>query len=239
MTKLVAVAILGGLLLGACGGEPEPKNVEPVTTTTAAPPDTGPHIVASQELGSIDDRAVSQKFDQLGDKFKACQDAATKRLPFIAGSAKFFMRVGPDGRVKWSYLEDSSLGDFETEKCLLGTINDADWPKPIGGDATVERDLTFDVGDARPPAEWTSDRVAATVGKHKKALDKCLGPAGNAKFNVTAYVEPHGKEGKVVAAGVSTSSKEGQAQAECIVDAVKAMKMPSPGSYAAKVGFGL
>jgi len=237
--RSVYVAIMGGALISACGGEPEPKNAPPVTTTTAAPASAGPRVAVSQELGSIDDRAVSKTFDDLGSKFKACQDGATKRLPFIAGSAKFFMRVGTDGRVKWSYLEDSSLGDYQTEKCLLDTINDADWPKPIGGDATVERDLTFDVGDARPPAEWTSDRVAATVGKHKKALDRCLKEAGSAKFNVTAYIEPHGKEGKVVAAGVSTSSKEGQAQAECIVDAVKTMKMPSPGSYAAKVGFGL
>ena len=237
--RSVYVAIMGGALISACGGEPEPKNPEPVTTTTAAPQSAGPRVAVSQELGSIDDRAVSKKFDDLGSRFKGCQDGATKRLPFIAGNAKFFMRVGTDGRVKWSYLEDSSLGDYETEKCLLDVINGADWPKPIGGDATVERDLTFDVGDARPPAEWTSDRVAATVGKHKKALDKCLKDAGSAKFNVTAYIEPHGKEGKVVAVGVSTSSKEGQAQAECIVDAVKTMKMPSPGSYAAKVGFGL
>ncbi len=237
--RSVHFAILGGLLIGACGGEPEAKNPEPVTTTTVAPQSTTPRVAVSQELGSIDDRAVSKKFDDLGSRFKACQDSATKRLPFIAGSAKFFMRVGTDGRVKWSYLEDSSLGDFETEKCLLDVINDADWPKPIGGDATVERDLTFEIGDARPPAEWTPDRVAAAVGKHKKEFEKCTKEAQNAKFNVTAYVEPHGKEGRVIAAGVSTSSKEGQAQAECISTAVKSMKVPSPGGYAAKVGFGL
>ena len=56
---------------------------------------------------------------------------------------------------------------------------------------------------------------------------------------MTAYVAPHGKGGKVVAAGVATSSKEGAEQVKCIVDAVQSMKMPSPGSYAAKVAFSL
>ena len=39
--------------------------------------------------------------------------------------------------------------------------------------------------------------------------------------------------------GVATSSKEGAAQVKCIVDALKPLKLPSPGGYPAKVSFGL
>ena len=123
---------------------------------------------------------------------------------------------------------------------MLDILENATWPKPIGGDATVERDLTFDPPpDTRQPADWPPDKVAATLGKHKKDLDKCVESAPNAKFSVTAYVEPHGKEGRVVGVGVSTSSKEGAAQVKCIVDALKPLKMPTPGGYPAKVTFGL
>jgi hypothetical protein len=226
------------VLVAACGGEaPPPQHVETAPTATVTAITHTPTF--RQELGSIDDRAVSNIFQDLGNNFTACQTSALKRIPYMSGTAKFFMRVGEDGRTKWTYLEQSTLGDYDTERCLLDVIEGAQWPKPIGGDATVERDLTFDPGDARQPADWPPDKVAATVGKHKKDVEKCVDAAPNAKFSVTAYVEPHGKEGRVHAAGVAVSNKEGAAQAKCIVDVVKTMKMPSPGSYAAKVAFGL
>jgi hypothetical protein len=69
-------------------------------------------------------------------------------------------------------------------------------------------------------------------------------------FKVTAYVQPGepgtgkkhkhaGPHGKVVAVGVASPNKEGDSKADCIVDAVKDWKMPSPGAYAAKVTFSL
>jgi hypothetical protein len=226
------------ILVVACGGgTPEPQHVDSAPTATAAETTTAP--VVHQELGSIDDRAVSSTFDDLNTQFSVCQKAALKRLPYFSGTVKFFLRVGEDGKTKWDYIEASTLGDYETERCLLDAIEATQWPKPVGGEATVERDMSFDPGQARQPADWDPDRVAATLGKNKKELDKCVNAAPNAKFNVTAYVAPHGKHGKVVAVGVATSSKEGAAQSQCIVDAIKALKMPSPGSYPAKVAFSL
>ena len=226
------------LVTMACGGgTPEPQHVDTAPTATAT---TTSHVpVVHQELGSIDDRAVSNTFQDLGGQFEACQKSGLRHIAYLSGRVKFFMRVGEDGKTKWTYIEESNLGDFDTERCMLDILEGANWPKPIGGDATVERDLTFDPGEARQPADWPSDKVAASLGKHKKDIEKCVEPAGNAKFTVTAYVEPHGKEGKVAAVGVATSSKEGGAQVKCIVDAIKAIKMPSPGGYAAKVEFGL
>ena len=230
------VFILGGILVACGGAAPQPTHVEtaPTATETAAPVPA-----VRQELGSIDDRAVSNTFQDLDPTFAACQKAALKRIPYFSGTVKFFMRVGEDGKTKWDYVEQSTLGDSDAERCLLDAIEGAQWPKPVGGDATVERDLTFDPGEARQPADWDPDKIAATVGKHKKDFDKCVQNAPNAKFTVTAYVAPHGKAGKVVAVGVATSSKEGGAQVQCIVDVVKQMKPPSPGSYPAKVAFGL
>ncbi len=229
--------VLSVFIVACGGGTPEPQHVETAPTATATTTSHAP--VVRQELGSIDDRAVSNTFNDLSSQFEACQKSGLKRLAYLSGRAKFFMRVGEDGKTKWTYIEESTLGDYDTERCMLDVIEGAQWPKPIGGDATVERDLTFDPSEARQPADWPADKVAASLGKHKKDLDKCVDSAPNAKFRVTAYVEPHGKEGKVVAAGVATSSKEGGEQVKCIVEAVKTIKMPSPGSYAAKVEFSL
>jgi hypothetical protein len=56
---------------------------------------------------------------------------------------------------------------------------------------------------------------------------------------VTGYVEPDGKEGRFSAVGVAPPNKEGEAQVDCIVGALRSIKLPSPGSYAAKVSFSL
>ena len=41
------------------------------------------------------------------------------------------------------------------------------------------------------------------------------------------------------AVGVAPPNKEGEAKVDCVVDVVRGLKLPSPGSYAAKVTFSL
>jgi hypothetical protein len=76
------------------------------------------------------------------------------------------------------------------------------------------------------------------LAAHDLELKKCTGGVSGT-FHLTAYVVPQGKAGHVMSVGVATSSKEGDGKADCLVDVIKKMKMPSPGSYAAKVSFGL
>ncbi|CAN5808790.1 hypothetical protein BH09MYX1_BH09MYX1_06580 [soil metagenome] len=242
MVKYTYLAFPLGLgLLGGCGGNAEPvQQPDPTPSATAARP-SGPKLNVSSELGTIDDKATQKTFEKLGAPFDVCRKQAQKRLSFVAGDVKFFVRVGQDGHVKYTYFEQSNLGDAAAEKCLLDAVTAQQWPIPDGGEAEVRyQGYGFDLDqNVRGAFDWPSDKIAAALGKHKDELDKCVDGAGAAKFTVTAYVEPSGKEGKVVAAGVSTTAKEGAAKIECIVLAVKAIKMPSPGSYAAKVTFGL
>lgn len=228
------------VLAPACGGHEEPvKAPDPVPTTTTA--HTGPKLNMQSELGSIDDRAVQKTFERITPAFESCKKVAQKHLSFVAGDVAFFIRVGTDGKVKYSYFEQSTLGDSEAERCLLDAVDGAQWPVPEGGEAEVRyKGYGFDLDpNVRGPFDWNADKVAASLGKHKDALDKCTGSASSVKFTVTAYVEPAGKEGKVQAAGVAVSAKEGVPQVKCVLDAVKSIKMPSPGSYAAKVTFAL
>lgn len=235
-THFLAVSTTAALLasLSACGGEaPPPKTAEAATPSTS--PLRAPRMAVSSELGDIDRAAAEQTFRKLGPKFLECHRAAVRRSEYVAGDASFFLRVGQDGRVRYAYLEASSLGDHELEQCLLGVVTNASWPKPDGGEAEVRKSMSFDAGDVRPPSGWHSDRVAAALGHHDADLRRCKGPSG--RFQVTAYVEPDGADGKVQAVGVAAPVKDAEEKIACIVRAVRAMRMPSPGSYAAKVTF--
>jgi len=226
------------LLAAACGGEP-PKtenDIKPVATTRPS----GPKLAMQSEFGVIDENAAKKVIAQLTPTIQRCHTSNLKRVEYLSGDIKFYVRVGEDGRAKWVYLEETNLGDREAERCIVDALAGASWPKPEGGpQAELRSSFGFDApGDVRAPYEWGPDKVAATVGKHMADLEKCT-DGTNAKFKVTAYVEPEGKGGKVQAVGVATSSEKGADKIDCVVEAVKKIKMPSPGSYAVKVTFGL
>jgi hypothetical protein len=217
----------------------------------AAPPPAAsePAMKSTQELGSIDEGATNKTFEALGDQLLNCQKDGMQRVEYLAGDARFFLRIAQDGKVRWAYLEDSTLGDRDTEKCMLKVLSGAHWPQPDGGEAEVQKSLSFGGGDARPPVSWRPDKVAGVVETEGDDALKCKGSA-RGSFKVTAYVEPAGPEsggkhkkkhaeghGRVLAVGVAPPNKDGEAKADCIAEAVKDWKMPSPGGYAAKVTF--
>ncbi len=236
--RLGAAALVS--LLVACGSKPPPPAV--VDSTDPAPLATskGPKLQMSTELGSIDPKATQATIDGLQPKLQACYKKGLKKLDFLSGDLKFFLRVSEAGTVKYAFLESTDLGDREAEKCMLDVLNGAAWPKPEGGEAEVRNGIGFDhAGDVREPTAWTGDKLAELLGKYEPDFTKCKeGVPGS--FKVTAYVEPDGKNGKIVAVGMAPPSKEGEGKIECLVDAVKGMKkVPTPGSYAAKVQFSL
>jgi len=165
-----------------------------------------------------------------------CQKRALDRVEVLSGGVKFFLRIAEDGAPKWAYLEETEIGDRQTEKCLLDVVMTARWPRPDGGDAEARYGMDLPLQATRPPNDWGSEKVSGALGKHGDAIDRCKGGA-NASFRATIYVGPGGK---VLAAGVATSSKDGEDKSDCLADLLVKMKgLPSPGSWPAKVTFGL
>jgi hypothetical protein len=187
------------------------------------------------ELGSVDPGAVQAAFHRLEDKFVACQSKGLERVEVLSGNVKFFLRIGEDGTAKWAYLEDGSdVGDRDTEKCLVDVVMGARWPKPDGGDAEARYSIELPA-QGRPASDWSPDKVAAALGRHGDAIDRCKGGASG--FHATMYVGPGGR---VLTAGVVASRKDTDDQAECLVKVLEKLKgLPSPGSWPAKVSFGL
>jgi hypothetical protein len=266
------VPVLGLVVsLLACGSNPPPKVEEPVKEE-AKTQRSGPTPQMSQELGSIDQRKVEQTFANLvSGPLENCHKQGRDRIELLTGDVKVFLRIDGNGKMKYGFFEESTLGDRETEKCILGVFSTASWPKPEGGEAEVRSGFGWGPGGEREPTSWPSDRVTMALVEAKavrKDVDKCkAGVKGD--FTVTAYVEAdesggsdkpasHGKHepktkppakhskkgnkelgGRFKAIGVSARSKEAAEKIDCIVDALRPLELPSPGSYPAKVTFSL
>ena len=200
----------------------------------------------SAELGEIDEAATTKTFDRIGPALMRCYTTGLGRLEYMAGDVKFYIRVKPDGRLRWAFLEQSTLGDRKTETCMLGALNDTQWPLPEGGEAEVHHGLGFDAPtNVRPPTDWSPDRVSAVIAPRSADAAACK-RHGATTVQVTAYVGANQGAGRVLSAGAAASSSgaaasgpDVAADADCVLGLVRGMKMPSPGSYAAKVSFSL
>ncbi|HQY60076.1 MAG: hypothetical protein IPF92_06715 [Myxococcales bacterium] len=231
-------ALALSMALAACGGEPpakEPEGARMPTPNRAAPP--LPQV--SQELGQIDPALTDRAFERVKPKLLACQTQGQKRLDYLAGDAKFFARIDATGKVRWIYLEESTLGDRDTERCVLDVLTGAPWPAPVGGEAEVQKGFGFDLHDAREPSAWGPEKAAVGAKALADAVKQCRDGKSGPPFQVTVYVEPDGSHGKVASVGVAGPTKEAAAQIDCVAAAARAMRFPSPGSYAAKVTFSL
>ncbi len=226
------LGLVGALGAVACGEEPPARAPEPPREETH---EVKPQLKMKSELGTVDPEAVTRAFRKLDAQFDDCQKRGLDRIEVLAGSLKFFLRIGEDGSAKWAYLEQSDLGDRDTERCLLDAVMGARWPRPDGGDA--EARYTMDLpAQGRAATDWNADKIAAALGRAGSSIDKCKSGA-DGSFKGTMYVGPGGK---VLGAGVSVSSRDAADKADCLASVLAKMKgLPSPGSWPAKVTFGL
>jgi hypothetical protein len=192
---------------------------------------------ASAEIGALDQAKVDSTFRGAMGDLQSCLAAGAQRNELEGGDIAFFVKIGSTGRIVHAHAEHSTIGDRETEKCMLKALAHRTWPEPQGGDVGLARNsVSFDMpNDVRPPTSWDSDRVASALQSVSSKIASCKnGTHGD--FNATVYVDP---DGAAVSAGIASSDESGESAADCLVDVLKSTKYPSPGSWPAKVSFSL
>lgn len=220
----------------SCGGEtPEPR--APVHEPEEKPQAERPQISATAEIGALNEAKVSEAFHSAQKALQRCLAEGAKRNELEGGDIEFLVKIGSSGRVVHAHATKSTIGDRDTEKCMLRALGKQDWPAPVGGDVGLARNsFGFDMpNDERPPTEWAADRVESVVAGTGSKLAECKrGVSGS--ITATVYVDP---DGAAVTAGIAASDDSGEGAADCIVGVLKDTKFPSPGSWPAKVTFEL
>lgn len=223
-------------LIMACGGGGLPPRTGEVTAAPFPTKTPKPMLSMESELGSIDEAGVRKTFVALHTAFEGCQKRGLARVEVLSGDVQFFVRVGRDGKGKYAYFLESDVGDRDTEKCMLDAVLAASFPTPEGGEAEVRYKTGLPDQSARPATAWSAAKVEGALQK-ADAFAKCPKSQG---VIVTLYVgDAGGKEGKVLAAGVAGKDKLSPEEADCVAKAAKELRVPTPGSWPAKVTFGL
>lgn len=231
---LPTLTALGAL---ACGGsEPAPKTAD---DQTEPPPErsSGPSLAVSGEIGALDEEKVTETFSDSIGELQGCLEQGARRVEFIGGSVSFYVKVDGSGRISHAHLEQSSLGDRETEKCMLDVLRKKSWPAPVGGESGYARkSFDFDPpNDVRAPTEWSPDQVSEALDAKSGDIAKCKN-GSRGSFSATMYVSTGGD---VLSVGITPPDEAGEASVDCLVDVVRGATFPKPGSWPAKVTFDL
>ncbi len=227
---LVALA----LLLAACGSsKPETETPE----ESGPKSDGGPRkssLAVEAEIGAMNESDVLATFQKAQGALMGCFEKGAGRVRFLGGKVRFHLRVDESGGVKSAHLQQSSLGDRDTEECMLKVVRGKTWPAPQGGkEGIAETEFAFDpASDVRAPVEWDPADAGKNVGAARSALAKCRRSASAGPLVATVYVET---DGSVMAVGLSGEDARTEEAASCVVSSLKEVKFNSPGSYAAKM----
>src|ERR1041384_6750777 len=195
-SQLGSFALVGSLLL-ACG------ETTPTAKTADDPSDaeprrrSGPSV--SSEIGGLDEEKVDAAFKSSLDGLQRCLTEGASRVEFLGGTVAFFVKIDARGRADGAYLEKSTLGDRDTEKCMLSALRARTWPKPVGGEHGLARQsFDFDPpNDVRAPADYDHEHLDKGLGKISGKLASCKGAKG--AYEATIYVAT---DGSVMAASV-------------------------------------
>lgn len=236
VTKLAGLVISTFVSLSfvACGDSAPPPKTADDEVKTEEEPRGGPSV--SSEIGGLNEDKVNKTFESSLSGLERCLQQGASRVEFLGGSVSFFVKIDTSGKVDGAYLEKSTLGDRDTEKCMLGALRSKKWPKPVGGEHGLARkSFDFDPpNDVRAPAEYDQEHLDKGLGKIAGKLSSCKSAKG--KYEATMYVAT---DGSVLSASVTPPNEDGEGAVDCLVSTLKEASFPSPGSWPAKVTFEL
>lgn len=229
-TTLVVSAFAGAALSLGCSSAVPP----PATVTQAAEVervDPGPSYYEG-EIGGMDEFAVEGRFKSLMRPISRCFETGSERVEQLGGSFTVAFRVDKKGATRWAYMKASTLGDRDTESCILDIVRAEAWPKPLSGEGLAEK--TIEIEPSKAPHALDDKRVRAAVSAAKKRTEACRKGIRGAFF-ATVYLEPNGR---ARTAGVATPDEKGDAVADCITSEIKKLKFIATGKVA-KVTFAM
>ncbi len=261
------VALICFTLVAACAktAPPPARPTPPKAEEPAAPAQTerDDGITMTGTLGTIHEADIAQAFRPRWSEVTRCTQQAQARHHYLTGTIELKFRVGKDGMPSRVFIERSTLGNYEVERCVLEIARAVVFPSPQGG---AEAEFSFPI-EVRPRASspyvvaWEEARIAPTLERSRKDVGICRGdpqPIAPQKkgrhakqekpmqkiarvelpsnLALTLYIAPGGR---VTSAGLSAGGPIDETFATCLMDKTRAWKLDDPQSQIAKITVGV
>ena len=262
--KLAAV-----LFVAACGGsskpapkpEPSPTPVAkriPIEEPEDSEPTDGVQVVSTK--GHMEMSVIEAGLQPHQQSLADCYATRVGKRKWLGGRVSLHWDINKEGETTAVKLAESDLGAWPIEKCLLDIAREAQFGKPVGGDADFSIPLDFSAKGH--PLSWDEDQSLRAVGGQLAGLDECADPSKAASkgkpkrgkgatprsgppkplatkvelpddVTVTVYVGPGGKAQSVGFASTKSTIDDGWA--ECAEKTAMAWRLPDPKGVIAKL----
>jgi hypothetical protein len=231
MTRRICPLVLAlGIATPGCGGDPSPA---PKSAQAASAKPKKKAMSVSSDRGALSQHDVAEAFRGLERPVQRCLERGTRRVAALGGTFEVAVRIDPDGQAKWAYMKKSTLGDRETESCILEAVRSKRWPLPLGGDGEAEH--TFAVESTVPVAKFKASRMKSARKGIWRKVSRCLQPA-RGRYMATLYIQ---RDGRVASAGAAPPNAKGEAKIDCLVDELRTFKFGRQRARLSKVTFGI
>ena len=185
--------------------------------------------------GRMDQKAVQAGIAPHQSELSDCYMNGYQRRRWLGGHVLIHWDIKRDGTVtSVKLMQESDLGAWPIEKCLLDVARSATFDKPIGGDADFSLPLDFTAKGS--VMAWNEDQALRAVGGQLAKLDSCAKKERSAppdEVTITVYVGPHGHAQSV---GFSSDKSEiTEKWADCALKAVMTWRLPDPRGQVAKL----
>jgi hypothetical protein len=201
-------------------------------------------LAVSGTVGALDAGEVQRSIDRAARRVDDCLETARKRQPYLGGEIGVHIVVDQNGRTASAALTRSTLGDHDTEDCIVSAFAGQQWPRPVGGETgLVDHTMSSSPGTTDPAEDWTADRLRQAMARDgggfedlQRKLADCMREAKLSGMRVTMYLD---EDGIAQSVGVASEDGRGGDAAGCVDAMVKATSFPSPGDHLVKVSLGV
>ena len=243
---------VSAMLLGfSCGGKQVSKPVAPVTEKIEPVSVQATHKTDRKALDPLADEDkvndglelegvkgrlhpadIANTLNPKQPKFVRCFEKKWREQPHTGGKIQMAFTVKRDGHIKRVVVENSDLGSWEVEECVLRHASSVVFPRPTGGEADFKLPIEFPSQTA--PHWMVYDVIKPQVEAQWGVTEAC--GEGPKKTKITMYI---GKEGTVLDVGFSAKHKIDETWASCTRDALLTWQMEEQRQKVSKLSFNI
>jgi TonB family protein len=190
----------------------------------AAPKADDPYkaMTLNTEVGVMDTDDVEATIQDHFDEVRACYARAGKAQQYAGGRVLLRFLVDGDGVPQDVWVLESSLGNYDVERCLVEVGRRIHFHPPGGNKPTTfEYPVEFRSSSGVEVLDIDGPKVEHDLANLLPQLAAC-GRVANAQVNAIVYVEPNGRPGSV---GLATEGAVDEQAGDCVVQTIRGFHM--------------
>ena len=228
--KSAALFVSAFAFLGiGCGGDKAArKNAEGGPEFALAhrkapkPIDPGASMTLDNEIGVMDTDDVEATLQEHFDDVRACYARAGKAQRYAGGKVLLRFMVAGDGAAQDVWVLESTLGNYDVERCLVEVGRRIHFHAPNGNKATTfEYPVEFRSESGMEILEVDGPKIDRDLATLLPQLAAC-GQIASEQVNAMVYIESNGALGSV---GLATAAAIDEDAGDCAVQTIRGWRM--------------